>query len=269
MTRTIESISSPNISLAWSAALASVIASRRISPISVTIAGFQGELPDENLTIRAALDEALAQNGRVSCEETAFTIFPYSTWQRLSDAPREVLFERYRRMYPRLLARDKQKYGTYFGRLIDYEGIKQGKRRVVNQLDHIISTWQRSTAKNRRMRSSALQASLFDPAKDHTGQPVRGFPCLQQVGFGYDDEDGLTVSAFYPTQYMFDRAYGNYLGLCHLGLFMAKEMGLKFVRLDTLIASPVLSGGISKKRLKALESTIEAEIAGRELRKAS
>ena len=35
------------------------------------------------------------------------------------------------------------------------------------------------------------------------------------------------MTGFYATQYVVERAYGNYLGLCRLGEFMAHEMGLK------------------------------------------
>jgi thymidylate synthase len=99
-----------------------------------------------------------------------------------------------------------------------------------------------------RPRLSALQVSCFDPPKDHTGQPVRGFPCLQQVSFAYDNSGGLAVSAYYPSQYIFDRGYGNYLGLCHLGQFMASEMGLQLVRLNCYVNSP-LRGDTPKRAL--------------------
>ena len=43
---------------------------------------------------------------------------------------------------------------------------------------------------------------------------------------------GLVVNAFYATQQLFDKAYGNYLGLARLGAFMAHEMRLPLVRLN-------------------------------------
>lgn len=108
--------------------------------------------------------------------------------------------------------------------------------RVVNQLQFVIDLLKR----DRRPRESALQITCFDPAKDHTGQPVRGFPCLQQVSIAYDDDGRLAVNAFYPMQYIFDRAYGNYLGLCHLGEFLAHETQLRFSRLTCFIGKPEL-----------------------------
>jgi len=55
---------------------------------------------------------------------------------------------------------------------------------------------------------------------------------------------------------LFDRAYGNYLGLCHLGRFMAHEMGLKLVRM-TCIASVAQRGTLSKSELQPLLEEIE------------
>jgi hypothetical protein len=38
------------------------------------------------------------------------------------------------------------------------------------------------------------------------------------------------MNAFYATQYMVERAYGNYVGLCRLGQFVAHEMERHLVR---------------------------------------
>ena len=52
----------------------------------------------------------------------------------------------------------------------------------MNQLQHVIDTY-----KLGNHRHSALQASIFDPSRDHTNSRRRGFPCLQQVAFGVSD----------------------------------------------------------------------------------
>ena len=106
-----------------------------------------------------------------------------------------------------------------------------------NQLDDIISQWtKRVSAGSPRPRRSAMQAVIVDPLRDLTGQALRGFPCLHQVSFTYDNDGGLAVNAYYPSQYVVDRAYGNYLGLGHLGTFMAHELGVSMVRLNCFIA---------------------------------
>lgn len=45
----------------------------------------------------------------------------------------------------------------------------------------------------------------------------------------------LVVNAFYATQQIFDKAYGNYLGLAQLGAFMAHEMGMPLARLNVMV----------------------------------
>ncbi len=70
-----------------------------------------------------------------------------------------------------------------------------------------------------------MQATTFDPGRDHVADARLIFPCLQQVSF-VPTKEGLVVNAFYATQQIFDKAYGNYLGLAQLGAFMAHEMGM-------------------------------------------
>ena len=92
-----------------------------------------------------------------------------------------------------------------------------------NQLEWILSQY----ARRKGVRRSLLQATTFDPQRDHTASARLGFPCLQHVSFE-PTKVGLVVNAFYATQQIFDKAYGNYLGLAQLGGFMAHEMNLPF-----------------------------------------
>src|SRR5581483_8277951 len=78
-------------------------------------------------------------------------------------------------------------------------------------------------------RRSALQATLVNPFLDAKHSRQLGFPCLHQVSFLPNSRTrSLRVVAYYPTHYLFERAYGNYLGLLYLGRFMAKEMNFSF-----------------------------------------
>jgi hypothetical protein len=90
-----------------------------------------------------------------------------------------------------------------------------------NQLEFVISAFRSGTR-----RRSALQCSILAPQLDLNATPFQGFPCMQQVAFIPEGKDGLRISALYPMHYLWARAYGNYLGLIHLGQFMAKEMNL-------------------------------------------
>ncbi len=73
---------------------------------------------------------------------------------------------------------------------------------------------------------------------------------MQQVAFVPDGNE-LAVTAFYAVQHLFEKAYGNYLGLCRLGHFMAHEMGLQLTRL-TCMTSVARLGEVKKKDIQEL-----------------
>ena len=223
-------IEEDNLSVAWAKAFLHVVDAGEIATLIVVIREFTDGQPMEVAPIRLLLDDALGSDDKgLSCHEIANTISPISLWNPQAD--RHQLYDRYRRIMPRVLGNRRNRYGVYFQRMIafDHDAAFQGG---VNQLEKIIQTWHGG---NRRR--SAFQAAIFDPRKDHSNQPLRGFPCLQQVAFAQQGSDGLSVTGFYATQYIFERAYGNYLGLCRLGRFMAQEMGRQLTQV-TCVASP-------------------------------
>lgn len=60
-----------------------------------------------------------------------------------------------------------------------------------------------------------------------------------------------------PTQYLFEKAYGNYLGLYELGRFMAHELSLELAQLNC-IASVVKRGEKPNKTdLRPLAAVLE------------
>lgn len=263
-----ELLTSDNLSHGWGKVFLRLMApGTHAAPIVLSIGGFHDGRATEDPTVRQAVDDALAAHGKYPAAVSAMTIFPYKHWLRHAEEPRQTLFDWYSKQFlPRLKARDKRNgTGTYFERMIRFQGAKRNGANFEvagkNQLDHIIAIWHRDKAKGSRPRHSALQVACFDPVKDHTGQKLRGFPCLQQVSFSYDDDGGLAVTAYYPTQYVFDRAYGNYLGLANLGEFMAHEMGLHMVRLNCLIAHPELGNDVTKESLRDLERTVQERLA--------
>ena len=137
----------------------------------------------------------------------------------------------------------------YFERLIAYSENK------INQLEYIIETY----TKKGNHRRSALQASLYDPTCDATDQRQRGFPCLQQVGFSRIGKSGLCVTGYHPKEHILDRVYGNYLGLCRLGQFMASEMGLELAQMTCFVGVACV-GNLAKTPLRNLEKNIKAHI---------
>jgi hypothetical protein len=219
-----------------------------------------GPLP-EDPTIRIAVDKALAANDKVSVAENSCLIFPQRTWERCRSRGREDFYKDYiSNVLPRLKGRDRKNwFGTYFARMIGYEGFRKTAPKYVNQLEHIIQFWKKGRSAGYRLRTTALQVACFDPAKDHSFSRLRVFPCLQQVSFAYQKEgNGLVISALYPCQYIFERAYGNYLGLINLGRFMANEMGLPLVRMNCFISAPLL--GAAKRDLVDVKNAVNLAV---------
>jgi hypothetical protein len=255
-------ICEPNLSHAWGKTfLAAMTGHRNLTPLTITIEGLTNGLPAEDERIRNALDLALGHSNKYVSAISAMTIFPFKFWNLNRQPPVEEFSELYLRKYlPRLRARDsRNRKGTYFERMISFQGVRKKRGTLSteskNQLLQIVSLWPKE-GKGPRPRQSALQVAIFDPVKDHNGSPRSVFPCLQQVSFTYDNAGGLAVNAYYPSQYIFDRAYGNYLGLCHLGYFMARELRLQLVRLNCFIARPEL-GDVTKEAVRGLQRTVQ------------
>jgi len=251
-------LSASNVSHAWGLAFLRAMRTTKqsIDPIVLSIDS-TGGLPPEDRLIRDALDSRLVALGCNKVGVSALTIFPYEMWARRG-RPDVATFSRLcvDKLLPRMRRRDdRNQYGTYFGRMMSFSGEKTGRPKSVNQLEFIVSLLNQP----RRPRHSALQVACFDPAKDHTGQAVRGFPCLQQISLGYDDQRNLALTALYPTQYVFDRAYGNYLGLCQLGEFIAHQTSMRFRRLTCIVGRPEL-GDVNKSDLRALEALVRGRL---------
>lgn len=234
---------SDNVSVAWAQAFIRVLKPGPTPSLIVQIdASESGIVEDE--AIRSHLARALSERGLSSIDTVANTIFPNSLWNR--NRPRQELFDRYRAIWPRVKKCHANHNGVYFQRLIAFPDFGSNE---TNQLDYIIRTY--GTGNHRH---SAHQASLYAPAIDATDQRQRGFPCLQQVAFSIENET-LMVIGFYPTQHIFEKAYGNYLGLCRLGAFMAHELGIRFVGMQCFASHPKL-GADGKNALRSLGNDI-------------
>jgi hypothetical protein len=241
---------SDNLSIAWAEAFLESIEPgvMEIRPLTITIAGFVDGLIVESPEIRYALDSTLADCGKFSTHTTANTIFPISLWNPDKDA--QDLYDRYNYILPKLKKIEHQNiYGLYFERLVAYSQMRH------NQLDFIIRTY-----KGGNHRRSALQAGIYDPLIDQRNQRQRGFPCLQQIAFIPDQTSmKLGVHGFYATQYLFERAYGNLLGLARLGIFVAHELGLEFSRLSCT-ASIAKYGNLPRGDLRKLADDLRKSL---------
>ena len=219
-----------NLSGAWARLLLRVLggAGTEVAPLILSLTGFgENDTVPEDMAIRQALDRLLKRKGKFVVEDVAFTIFPQRLWQ-MSRGDRGRLFARYRATFPRWQAMNRKANGRglYFERMVMYgRGPCDG-----NQLEWILSQFNSRAG----VRRSMLQATTFDPGRDHVASAQLGFPCLQQVSFE-PTSAGLVTNAFYATQQIFDKAYGNYLGLAQLGAFMAHEMGMPLARLNVMV----------------------------------
>jgi len=240
-------IASDNLSVAWARAFARVLERGPTPSLLVQIDTSESGIAEDS-QIRDHLVRALSCRGLSSINTVANTIFPDSLWN--PDQPRQSLFDRYRAIWPRVKKCRANRNGVYFQRLIGFPEFGAGE---ANQLDYIIRTY---TGGNHR--HSAHQASVYAPTIDATNQRQRGFPCLQQVAFSIDNAE-LMVIGFYPTQHIFEKAYGNYLGLCRLGVFMAHELNVRFAGMQCFASHPKL-GADGKTALQSLGHDVQSRL---------
>jgi hypothetical protein len=222
-------IDDTNLSRAWGRLLLHVLngVGTEVAPLILSLSGFAEDgVAAEDAAVRQSLDQLLKRKQRLAVDDVAFTLFPQRLWE-MSHGDRARLFALYRATFPRWQAMNRKANGRglYFERMVSFgRGPCDG-----NQLEWILSQSPR-----KGVRRSMLQAATFDPGRDHVASAQLGFPCLQQVSFE-PTARGLVINAFYATQQVFDKAYGNYLGLAQLGAFMAHEMGMSLARLNVMV----------------------------------
>lgn len=268
-------ITQPNVSLAWANAFLAVrkISGHKLSPLTLSFTGFEGGKITEDPEIRGALDAALVASDMQKIQTVANTIFPQSLW-RCAKGKRETLYAEYKENLPEYVAFEphKNRRGLYFGRLIafDVDPVTGGRLAHIpenalpesgNQLEFIIKHCKKG------VRHSMFQATTFDPTRDATPAAQLGFPCLQHVTFVPNfTENTLSLNAFYATQQLFAKGYGNYIGLARLGLFMAHEIGLSLERVSCFIGVEKMedkpqNGPVLDALVQACEEALETETA--------
>jgi hypothetical protein len=210
----------------------------------------------EDSAIRQLVGDMLAAEGKASVTTVVNTIFPVAMARQTPEPV--ALTARYRACYDSIRRASKyNRRGTYFGRLAAHPAQPGG----VDQLSRLVTRLQ---AENQRSKRRALyEASLHDVGGDVTGldaapnpQPIAiaetaepasagggmavyspakdtiptPFPCLSHLSYQLDN-DYLHCLAHYRSQYLIERAYGNYLGLGLLLDYIAKAAGLRTGRL--------------------------------------
>lgn len=235
-------INQPSLSLAWAEAFLAIrkVSGHRLSPLALTFTGFGMEEPLEDQAIHEALDTALEAAGMQSIQTVANTIFPQVLWRR-AKGDRQALYAAYRENLPDYVAMETthNKRGLYFGRLIAFglnhktgERLPQfpegSLREDGNQLEVII----KQCAKG--VQTIKLQASVFDPGRDHVTDARVGFPCLQHVTFVPCFAHGtLVMNSFYATQQLFMKGYAR----DHKSLEGVKSVDYQLLKAIRIMAS--------------------------------
>jgi len=245
-------IDQANLSLAWAEAYLAAREARGhvISPLVVSFSGFDADGPLEDERVRDAVDTALEGSDMQSVQTVANTIFPQVLWRR-ANGDRAAFYQSYLEALPDYIAMcpSKNNMGLYFGRLIAY-GMDQktgdpltryAGDALLNEGNQVETVIRRCKKGVKKMK---LQASVFDPSRDHFTEAMPKFPCLQHITFiPCFDSKTLSMNAFYATQQLFRKGYGNFLGLARLGSFVAGESGLTLDRLSCFIGMEKMESG--------------------------
>ena len=80
---------------------------------------------------------------------------------------------------------------------------------------------------------------------------------MQQISFALVGDTDVHVNGFYATETIFDKAYGNYLGLRDLGTFVATELHRTLTRV-TCTAGIALRGSITITAARTLADNVHA-----------
>lgn len=247
-------LTADNLSLGWAKVMLALTRPgvTRLTPLTLTVRGFAAdgtaaEVPE----IREAVDAFLAAQEKRDTENVAFTIFPQRYWD-MSDGDRDAFFDLFIESFQRIQKFNPRnnKRGSYFQRLVDFHGDGQGP----NQLKWMIEEYLEHP---KARRTSKFQATTFDPARDYTSAGQLEFPCLQQVSFVFED-NALHLNAFYATQQIARKGYGNYLGLARLGAFVAGQIELSFEQLNIFVGVAKMDVAKSDADLEALMAVVKA-----------
>lgn len=219
-----------------------------------------GDATLDDLQFRKDLDRVRISKDLHPTETVASTIFPTALANRCTS--HGELAARYRRLYEAARRFPGNQRGTYFGRLVDYPGANGGR---IDQIGKIIDRLTQQNAKAGAM-TAAYEVDIAhpddtDPAPEDAVTTagalvhapdrdnfLRGFPCLSHCSFQLDRDGALHCAAFYRSHFMFERAYGNYLGLGRLTQYVARRAGLRPGTLTVIAGYAQLDGPITQIR---------------------
>ncbi|MBT2234415.1 hypothetical protein [Nonomuraea sp. NEAU-A123] len=279
-------IHAPNVSEAWLQAVRA-LGQRRPEPRALHMIVSIDAPVAEDKHIRAAVDRLLDDLRQPGVDTVANTIFPAAIAATSSN--HKELVERYLRYLPRLRGFKGNQFGTYFARLVAYPGIKG----AVDQLAAVVDRLQKG-GRARFTRYEALidqpevdgapdtdttapqepgeltndfsllpddgaTAPIYVPGKDRT---PGHFPCLSHCSFQLDADAQVHMLAYYRSQSMVERAYGNYLGLGRLLQYVASQAGLRTGQLTVVAGQAQIEMARRQVRLLTSQPEIIPGFAG-------
>jgi len=227
-------IQAQNVSSGWLAALEHLLL---CGEKDVNVIVQIEDVGEEELRIRQFLDEFLAEQnarkeGYYPVSTVANTLFPQAFYNpRRGEAVRRYLYEMAEQSFAIARRLPANQNGTYFQRMIAWSA----KDKKLNQLEVIIKHLRGGLERGNSL-SSAYEIGLSDVEETNlnTGeiriyQPghdgrLRGFPCLSHIRLTLS-KGKLHMTALYRNQHFVQKAYGNYVGLGRLLLFLCQEVG--------------------------------------------
>lgn len=254
-------IAADNLSVAWARTL-------------IAVAGCPGrkafhtvtrvrQVATENVNIRSVANRLLEMARLPAVDTVANTIFPSAMAAQEPDPVH--LGERYLALLPQLKSLDRQNSkGTYFQRLVAYEGPSGAKVNQVAELVRRLQVERRTPApKSARYEVGVdvpgTAAAIFEAERDTSAM---SFPCLSLLSFQLEDGHRLSAVAHYRSQYLLQRGYGNYEGIAGLMRYVAAAAGVEPGQL-TVVAGHACADHVNKTHLAIIQNALNGISASR------
>ena len=172
---------------------------------------------ERETAIEAAYENLVDRRGLPSIDGVAATIFPRSFYQFNCRRDRHVLYARYPEFRTRALRLfGKRTAFSYLSRLISWQPV--GVNAPINQLETFITRMREHKAK----REAWYFYPTIDPTRDLN--KIMSGPCLTAIDLKYEIEHNtLNLYASYRDHEFAEKAFGNYVGLCHLLEFLCEQ----------------------------------------------
>jgi hypothetical protein len=192
------------------------------------------------------LDDLLKKYDHYSVSTVAGTIFPQGLYARFGS---KGVYETYPNVvYPRI---KENSWGRYAYRIVRR---RDGPGKYINPLELMVNKLKRQLQGDRTFRAvyelptvEDQEIATYDASLD--ADRLLPHPCLSHLSFKVsEDNKQLMLTALYRSQYFFQKALGNLIGLAQLHRFVALETGLAPSNLVCLAALATLdtsgAGGV-------------------------